>query len=304
MTHPLTAWQFGPVPRRPFTAASVYDLPAVGEWLPATVPGNVRVDLLNLGRIPDPFFAEQYRHSLWVEEMDWWYRCRPPAVSLEDGQRGWLVFHGLDYLAAVFVDGQEMARHEGMFSRLALDITAALRRPAPEIAVRLWGSTALPRRRLTPLQRLWQALAGPVYGSWVGIYPDRTATLKCQMSFGWDFAPPIRTMGIWDEVSLRLTGPAAILDAGLLARPAAAGPRADVSAVLHLQVDADQARPAVVRVQVSPANFAGPPYPRPISGSTCRRAGRNTACPCTCPGPLSGTPGTGAIPISTRCRST
>ena len=34
------------------------------------VPGNVRTDLLALGRIPDPFFGEQYQDSLWVEGVD------------------------------------------------------------------------------------------------------------------------------------------------------------------------------------------------------------------------------------------
>ncbi|GIK41423.1 MAG: hypothetical protein BroJett011_52560 [Chloroflexota bacterium] len=59
-----SSWSFGQVPRRPFAAPDVYDLPAVTEWLPATVPGNVRTDLLALGRIPYPFFAEQYKESL------------------------------------------------------------------------------------------------------------------------------------------------------------------------------------------------------------------------------------------------
>ena len=53
------AWRFGQVPRRGFNATNVYDLPAVEEWLPATVPGNIRTDLLTLGRIPDPFLGEQ-----------------------------------------------------------------------------------------------------------------------------------------------------------------------------------------------------------------------------------------------------
>ena len=43
-------WQFGQVSRRPFDSPDVYDLPDVSEWLPATVPGNVRTDLLALER--------------------------------------------------------------------------------------------------------------------------------------------------------------------------------------------------------------------------------------------------------------
>jgi beta-mannosidase len=214
------SWYFGQVAQRTFAAPEVYDLPAVTEWLPATVPGNVRTDLLALDRIPDPFFGEGYQEGLWVEAVDWWYRRQLELDPLTSDQRAFLIFDGIDYLSAIFVDGQELARHEGMFSRQIIEITHPLRQKGTlNIAVRLWGSRALPRRQLTWLQRVWQKMAAPLYGSWVGIYPDRTATLKCQMSFGWDFAPPIRTMGLWDDVSLVITGPVFIVEASALGQP-------------------------------------------------------------------------------------
>jgi beta-mannosidase len=256
-------WYFGQVPRRPFTSPNVHDLPDVTEWLTATVPGNVRPDLLSLGRIPDPFWAEDYKKSLWVEDVDWWYRRTIEMVELLPTQRAFLIFEGIDYLSAVFVNEQEMARHEGMFSRQIIDITTALQTGSTEVAVRLWGSSALPRRELNWLQQAWQKVAAPLYRSWVGIYPDRTATLKCQMSFGWDFAPPIRTMGIWDEVTLVTTGPVFIAEASASGQPldppslppGATHTPAKIS--LDLTLDADQARQVEVMVATSPANFEG-----------------------------------------------
>ena len=44
------------------------------EWLPATVPGGVHSDLLALGRIPDPFVADNEKKVMWVAESDWEYR--------------------------------------------------------------------------------------------------------------------------------------------------------------------------------------------------------------------------------------
>ena len=41
------------------------------NWLPATVPGGVHTDLLNLGKIPDPFVADNEKHVQWVAESDW-----------------------------------------------------------------------------------------------------------------------------------------------------------------------------------------------------------------------------------------
>lgn len=264
-------WSFGQVPPRPFTDSAIYDLPAVTEWLPATVPGNVHTDLLALGRIPDPFFAEQYRESEWIAACDWWYRRLiepPPDFSTES--RAFLIFTGIDYLSAIFINGQEMARHEGMFSAQTIEISEALRHGPVEVAVRLWGSHALPKRSLSWRQRLWQKFAGLFYRSWVGIYPDRTASLKGQMSFGWDFAPPIRTMGIWDEVSLVVSGPVFIKcqvsiinncsEPKVPSRLTTAhgSPFTDTCTLtVHCSLDSDQPRPVQVHLSITPANFEG-----------------------------------------------
>jgi len=273
-------WQFGQVARRPFVAPAVYDLPAATEWLPATVPGHIRTDLLALGRIPDPFFGEGYKDSLWVEDVDWWVRRALQLDPLPPGGRAFLIFEGIDYRSAIFVNGQELARHEGMFSRQMVEITDTLQPGQPtEVAVRLWGSGALPRRRLSWGQRLWQTIAAPLYGSWVGIYPDRSATLKCQMSFGWDFAPPIRTMGLWDEVSLVITGPVCIAEAGALGQQSALGEAtsAELPATLDLPLtlNADRSQRVQVTAELIPANFDGP-SPAPFHFSLNLPAGRST----------------------------
>jgi beta-mannosidase len=267
------AWQFGSVPRRPFETLFVDDRAAVSEWLPATVPGDVRADLLALGRIPEPFYGTGHRASLWVETCDWWYRRPLPFLTLRPGQRAFLIFDGVDYLSAIFVGGLELARHAGMFSRQVVEITGTLAAggaellalgPHAQVAVRIWGSGALPRRRLTLPERLWAWLADRLDPT--GTFPDRTATLKCQMSFGWDFAPPIRTMGIWDDVRLVVTEGVFIEDMYPLPAgervspfPAREGGQGARSAALAVQVtlDSDQPRSVRVEVTVQPANFPG-----------------------------------------------
>ena len=44
------------------------------EWLPANVPGSVHTDLMAIGRIPDPFVADNEKRVQWVAESDWVYR--------------------------------------------------------------------------------------------------------------------------------------------------------------------------------------------------------------------------------------
>ncbi|HEX9926758.1 MAG TPA: glycoside hydrolase family 2 TIM barrel-domain containing protein [Anaerolineae bacterium] len=225
------------------------------------MPGNVRTDLLALGRIPEPFYAEQYKASAWVEDVDWWYRCVLAVEPLAPEQRAFLEFDGIDYLSAICIAGREVGLHEGMFSAQRIELTGLLRSDLVEVAVRLWGSSALPRRQLTWPQRAWQRIAAPVYGSWVGIYPDRSATLKCQMSFGWDFAPPIRTMGIWDEVRLVINGPVFIAEASATGRPTSPPGETPTHAPAQLSVDltfeADRPRRVQAAVRLEPANFQG-----------------------------------------------
>jgi beta-mannosidase len=275
-------WRFGQVPPRPFTGADTNDISLVSEWLPASVPGNVHTDLLALGRISEPFFGQDYRESLWVESADWWYRCEIEVEPPDPDQRVFLIFEGIDYLSAIWVNRQEVTRHEGMFSRQVVEISEALRlgQGRAEVAVRLWGSTALPGRRLEWWQAGWQAIAKKLHQSWTGVYPDRSATLKCQMSFGWDFAPSIRTMGIWDGTQCLTTGSVFIAEARVRATPCqplvplgATDVPTDFNLVLAL--DSQTSCSVIASVQVRPANFEGEPggpflFPLQLPGGASR----------------------------------
>ena len=245
-------WKFGHVERRPFSAEQVNDIEQVSAWHPAKIPGNVRLDLLALDHIPDPFVDQQYQASQWVDDVDWWYQTTL-NLALEPDQRAFVRFWGLDYLSAIFVNGQELTRHEGMFSRQLIELTPYLDQGTCRLAVRLWGGGALPRRQLTWRQRIWQAIAEKLYASWVGVYPDRTATLKTQMAFGWDFAPRILTVGIWDDVECMITGEQFIEACQLAVQPSGEG---------TLQLTLNSPHPTTVdtarsdiALSISPNNF-------------------------------------------------
>jgi len=266
--HPLP-WQLGHVPRREFNSPEISDLDAVKDWLPARVPGNVRLDLLAYGMIPDPFREDRYRKSDWVDEVDWWYRITIEP-EWEAGQRVFARFHGIDYRFAIFVNGQEAARREGMFSRQTIEITAAAQNGPVDLAVRIWGSEALPKRRLNAGQKLWQSIAQLLPEGKNGVYPDRSATLKAQYSFGWDFAPRILTLGIWDTVELITTGAASIEDCQINVSPDGKG---DI--LLTLNALEDEEIP--VTYTVSPHNFEGEAVSGQVSGWAGERVGKEVS---------------------------
>ncbi|MBC7223087.1 MAG: hypothetical protein H5T59_02235 [Anaerolineae bacterium] len=256
-------WLFGHVPPQPWASPPPADMARVQEWLPAVVPGNVRADLLALGRIPDPFFGQNLRESLWVEERDWWYR-RPVTARREEGERVFLILEGVDYRSAVFWDGHPLGQYEGMFARQTYEVTDLVppgEEHQAEVAVRLWAPAGLPGLSRTPRQRLLNRVH-KVLGLSEPPFPDRIATLKAQFGFGWDFAPPLRTLGIWDEVRLVVTGPVRLVrawahTAHLEGADPARGQAERAELVLHLDADALRVGPAVVRATLRPRGAPG-----------------------------------------------
>jgi beta-mannosidase len=247
-------WQFGSVEQTPF--GDVNDLDAVRAWLPARVPGDVRLDLMRAGKISDPFYAGNNESSQWIDARDWWY-TRELALALQTGERAFLIFDGIDYQSAVFVNGAQLGRHAGMFSQQIYEIpstvnsqqsTGARAIRNSQLAVRIWGSDALPKLNLSRAQKLWAKIIAPLYRAPEHPYPDRYATLKCQMQFGWDFAPRLRTCGIWDDARVVIARSVFIRDAWIKSQiPNVKSQNAHVQILLELDSDRKQ----IVRVVVT-----------------------------------------------------
>ncbi len=191
-------WHLGQAPADASPVRAAWqELGRIVEWLPATVPGNVRADLVRAGRLPDLLCGTQAEASQWVDDHCWWFvREWSPAPS--SGERAHLVLRGVDYVSDLFLNGHHLGRHEGMFSPIVRDVSGLLR-AENRLAVRVVGSRWLPSQRSSPLFRFLNHLESKAVS--IGQrHPHRRDTLKCQMGFGWDFAPALRTMGIWDEV--------------------------------------------------------------------------------------------------------
>lgn len=178
--------------------------------MPATVPGDVRLDLLAINKIPDPFLGKNNEASQWVDEYDWWYRreihsdifeSRPDEDGFQK-YRTFLIFDGVDYQSVVYWNDVELGKHVGMFSRQVYEIPRdEMVDGVNRLAVRVSGGDQLPRMKLNLQEGAWKRVAGCLipHAAQAYEFPDRYATLKCQMSYGWDFAPRLLTCGIWDE---------------------------------------------------------------------------------------------------------
>ena len=165
-------------------------------WRDAVVPGDAHLDLMHHGVLPDLFVGVNLDHAAWMEDKDWWYRTG--FETPEPGsRRAILVFHGLDTFAQIWLNGRELGGTDNMHRRYEFDVTDALTVSGPnELIVRL----ASPRYsiRIDPGHK-------PMIWS-----PERLFCRKAQMSFGWDIAPRLMTVGIWRPVELAFVDTARI----------------------------------------------------------------------------------------------
>ncbi len=227
------------------------ELPAETEWLPARVPGNVRGDLWRLGRIADPHISPQ--DSDWVDQCMWCYRTRF-CVERAEGQRIHLVLEGTDYISWLYLNGRCLSPasgHEGMFSRQLVEITDWLREENTLSVLLQSGDRLADGHRRSGWERLLDRLEpAPSHQR-----KERFQTTRCQMSFGWDFAPCVRTGGLWDDVYLIRSGDIVIRDLWVKPRQEQGAVSLDVC----LEVDTRQAEHGRFRLTLSGCTFASEP---------------------------------------------
>lgn len=162
------------------------------SWYDAAVPGDVHLDLMKVGVIPDPYIGTNVDDILWMEQKDWWYRTHiklPREWQLKEATAVRLLFHGLDCFAVVYLDGNEIARHANMFVPLEVDVTTKLSAGnRSTLAVQLQSPILAPMDKPSRCSTPW--------GS------PRQLARKAQMSYGWDIAPRLVTIGIWRPAEL------------------------------------------------------------------------------------------------------
>src|SRR5215218_10601024 len=92
---------------------------------PATVPGEVHVDLLAAGLIPDPFDGDNETLLAWIGRTGWIYRATFDWGGSEHTRTD-LVADGLDTVATITLNGREIARTANQHRSYRFDVSNAL----------------------------------------------------------------------------------------------------------------------------------------------------------------------------------
>ena len=168
-------------------------------WYTVTVPTTVVSALVKNKVLPDPFFGMNLRQFPGVGYpiganfsnlpmppdspylIPWWYRKTFTLPADYKGQTIWLNFRGINYRANLWLNGKQVANSDqvaGAWRTYEFNVTA-LAKPGAEnvVAVEVFAPTET----------------------------DLAITFV-----DWNPAPPDKNMGLWREVYLRPSGPAAV----------------------------------------------------------------------------------------------
>ena len=158
--------------------------------IPATVPGEATLDLLNAGLIDDPFDGDNENKQQWIGDVDWRFTCT--FDWHDDGSdRHDLVAYGLDTIAALALNGRPVAQTRNCHRSYRWDVRDLLVEGTNELTV----SFTSPVRES---DRMEQAR---------GYYPHTehhafNQIRKPSYSFGWDWGVDVANAGIWREIGI------------------------------------------------------------------------------------------------------
>ncbi len=202
-----SGWQLQDAAKVPqsIAALSAPDFAATG-WHAAVVPGTVLTSLVQDGIYPEPLYGENNRPNIIPESLtrtNYWYRTTftvPPSYA---GRHIWLNFDGVNYQAAMWVNGTQVGSTLGAFVRGAFDISSVVQP----------GSTAVLAVLVSP-----QPHPGVSHEHTIrdGLGKNGGMTAIDGPTFlstiGWDWIPAIRDRdtGIWQKVFLSASGPVQI----------------------------------------------------------------------------------------------
>jgi beta-mannosidase len=183
-------------------------------WLPAQVPGEIHLDLMRAGQMPDPVLGIHMPECHWPETKSWWYRT---TLDLDEQslqhERLRLIFDGLDLYAQVFVNDRLVGESANALVPSEFDVQPFVTAGRNQVVVRLTVGSELARDETLPGQgKEWRpnsAAAGAIpnpmregdlYGhrNWNG----RKWLRKPQFSYGWDWVDALPNIGIWRGVCL------------------------------------------------------------------------------------------------------
>ena len=169
--------------------------------LPITLPGDVHTALLAADRIPDPYFGENEKTVMWVNETAWSVERSFSASAADLDGYLTLTLSEVDCLATILLNGEVIAKTQNSFIRNDIDVTGKVREGdntlriefdiAPEVAEARADAHPFP----IPFTKNYQT------NGLKGIPMNFIRKAACHA--GWDWGICLMPIGVYGSMSLR-----------------------------------------------------------------------------------------------------
>ncbi|MBQ1942020.1 MAG: hypothetical protein II368_00030, partial [Clostridia bacterium] len=159
-----------------------------GEYMPATVPGDVTRDMCNYLGENKLYVDFNYKKYKDFVHNDYEYVCTfDVPEDVFDAYHIYLEFLGVDTYSDIMINGISIGSTTNMFMGYRFDVKRYVKRHGNELTVRL--------------KNIFQFMEENK--EYVCIFErDRMFIRKASYQFGWDWAPNFPAYGIWQDVLL------------------------------------------------------------------------------------------------------
>lgn len=172
----------------------------------AKVPGGIFTDLKRNGIIGDPYFRFNDDLYRWIGRENWvYYRKFDLSDEILSKKKLFLVTHGLDTVADIFINNNHIGRTSNMFIRYKFDIKSELKKSNNSIRILFTSPVEYANNKSKEYVTKNKYVVPPVCPSPVQNGECHVNFIrKIQSSFSWDWGPSFPTMGIWKSIGIEV----------------------------------------------------------------------------------------------------
>ncbi len=167
----------------------------------AQIPGNVEIDMMNAGILPDIYFGENIKLLSDYEMYNYKYDITFDARKREDKERVYLKFCGVDCIAEYHLNGVKIGESKNAMIEHRFDVTDVIKSGNNKLEVTITSPIIYAE--------------GLEYGAYEWAYYQNYEALrvrKAPHSYGWDIMPRLLGCGIWRNIYIEYEQPNEILD--------------------------------------------------------------------------------------------
>jgi beta-mannosidase len=183
----------------------VENIPLNGNWriknskksieINVSVPRTVFEALLENNNIEDPFYGENEDEMKWVYESDWFYELEFDVEhDFLEHKKVLLCFKGLDTIAEVNLNGENLGFTNNMFVRYDFSVKDKLKITGNKLIIKFMSPTMKAKEEMKKF--------GVLLNTGYAAIPGVPYLRKAQYSFGWDWGPKLPDIGIWKSAEL------------------------------------------------------------------------------------------------------